>query len=324
MVHQRALHFHRAEAVPRHIDDIVDAPQQPEVAVLVLACAVAREVDPVVLAPVGLDEALGVAPQPARHRRPRARNHQVAALIRAHRLALVVQDGGEDARKRLGRRAGLRGDDAWQRGNHNRARLGLPPSVHNRAASAADMLVVPHPRFGVNRLADRPQQAQAAQVVLVRVLLAPLHKRADGGRRSIEDRRAVLLHNRPESVAVGVVGRAFVHDAGRPVRQRSVHQITVPRHPADIGGTPEHILVLEVEHPLGGQRHARHVAACGVHNAFGFARRARGIQQVQQVFTVHWFGGAGQRGGCASVRATSGRAPLACSRCSRRRCAGRR
>ena len=42
------------------------------------------------------------------------------------------------------------------------AGLGLPPGVHDRAAPAADVLVVPDPRLGVDRLADGAQQAQTA------------------------------------------------------------------------------------------------------------------------------------------------------------------
>ena len=89
--------------------------------------------------------------------------------------------------------------DPRQRRDHDHPRLGLPPRVDDRAALAADVLVVPDPRLGVDRLADRPEQPQRRQVVLRRVLRAPLHVRADRGRRRVEDRHAVALDDRPTS-----------------------------------------------------------------------------------------------------------------------------
>jgi hypothetical protein len=59
---------------------------------------------------------------------------------------------------------------ARERGDHDRAGLGLPPGVDDRAALAADHLAVPQPRLRVDRLADRAEQPQAGQVVLLDVL----------------------------------------------------------------------------------------------------------------------------------------------------------
>ena len=49
--------------------------------------------------------------------------------------------------------------------HHDAAGLGLPPGVDDRAAAAADLLVVPHPGLGIDPFADAAQQAQARQVV---------------------------------------------------------------------------------------------------------------------------------------------------------------
>ena len=45
MIDQRALDFHRADAVPGDVQHVVDAAEQPEVAVVVALGAVAGEVD---------------------------------------------------------------------------------------------------------------------------------------------------------------------------------------------------------------------------------------------------------------------------------------
>ena len=45
MIDQRALHFHRADAVSRHVNHVVHTAEHPEVAVFVALRAVAGEVD---------------------------------------------------------------------------------------------------------------------------------------------------------------------------------------------------------------------------------------------------------------------------------------
>ena len=44
--------------------------------------------------------------------------------------------------------------------------LGLPPGIDDRRLAAADVLVVPEPRLGVDRLADRAQDPERRQVVV--------------------------------------------------------------------------------------------------------------------------------------------------------------
>ena len=66
---------------------------------------------------------------------------------------LLSDDGGADARERPHGRARLRRRDAGQRGDQDRAGLGLPPRVYDGAPAAADDGVVPHPRLRVDRLA---------------------------------------------------------------------------------------------------------------------------------------------------------------------------
>ena len=185
------------------------------------------------------------------------------------------------------RRAGLGGRGAGQRADHDPARLGLPPRVDDRAALAADVGVVPHPRLGVDRLTDRPEDAQARQIVLLRLLVAPLHHRADRRRGGVEDRHPVLLDDRPEAVVAREVRDALVHHHRGPVGQRAVDDVAVPGDPADVGGAPVHVGVrMEVEHVLVGERDLGQVAARRVHDALRLAGGARRVEQVQQVLGV--------------------------------------
>src|SRR6185503_1398847 len=133
-----------------------DAAHDADVAVLVVGRAVAREVVLAVeiLGPVGLLVALGVAPDRAEHGRPGALDDETPALALADRVTCLVHDVGYDARQRKGRGTGLGRGRARQRRDHVSPGLGLPPGIHDRTAPAADGLVVPHPRLGIDRLAD--------------------------------------------------------------------------------------------------------------------------------------------------------------------------
>src|SRR4029077_6097832 len=132
------------DAVAGDVHHVVDAAEEPEIAVLVALRAVSREVDPGPLRPVLRLVALRIAVDPAQHRRPRAHDGEVAAAD-LDAVAALVEDCRLDAGERLRRRAGLRGHDSGQRRDEDRAGLGLPPRVDDGAALAADVLPVPHP-----------------------------------------------------------------------------------------------------------------------------------------------------------------------------------
>src|SRR5439155_11023938 len=120
----------------------------------------------------------------------------------------------------------------------------------DRAAPAADYLLIPHPRLGIDRLAHCAEQAEARQVVLLRPRVAPLDEGPDGGRRRVEEIDLVALDDVPETVLVRVVGSALVHEGGGAVGERAVDDVTVPGHPADVSGTPVDGVLAQVEDPL--------------------------------------------------------------------------
>ncbi len=289
------------------VEHVVDPAHDPVVAVLVAAGAVAGEVAARDVGPVLLLIPFVVAVEGAEHRRPRLADDQEAALVGAERLAVLGDDVRDDARQRAGRRPRHRRRGARQRRDHDRAGLGLPPGVHDRAPTAADDLVIPHPRLGVDRLADRAQQAEARQVVTPRELLAPLHERPDRRRGRVEDRDPVVLDEFPEPALVGPVRRPLVHDAGGAVGERPVDEVGMARHPADVGGAPVGVVVLEVEDPLRRDRRAEQVAARGVEDALRLPGRTRGIEDVQGMFAVERLGRAVAAWRRPSARATSGR-----------------
>ena len=95
----RRLDLGRRQPVPGHVDDVVDPPDDPEVAVLVLARGVADQVGLLAeLREVRLDEPVVLLVERAEHRRPRALEHQQSLPV-VDRLALALVDHvGRDAR----------------------------------------------------------------------------------------------------------------------------------------------------------------------------------------------------------------------------------
>ena len=158
-----------------------------------------------------------------------------------------------------------------------------------------------------------PSSAQAREIARLRILGAPAHERADRGRRGVEDRHAVALDDLPEASLVRPVGRALVHHDGRAVGERTVDDVAVPGHPADVGGAPVDVFVLHVEDPLGGGVAADQVAArsCGrCPSASPSCRTCRGCRACPRRPSAR-----ARRAGArlpASAGDTSGRGPRGC------------
>ncbi len=121
---------------------------------------------------------------------------------------------------------------------------------------------------------------------LRRDVVAELHERADRGRRGVENRHAALLDDFPETSGVRRGGTAFVdHHAGAG-GQRAVGHVAVPGHPADVGGAPEDVVIVEIEHPLAGELGAEQIARARMLDALGLSRGSGGIEQEQRMFGI--------------------------------------
>ena len=280
----------------RHVQHVIDAARDGEVArILVADGAVACQVH---LAAqffreiAGL-EALRVVPDRADHRWPWALHHQNAALAVRHVLARFIDDGGHDAGQWQGAGTGHHRRRARQWRDHVAARFRLPEGIDNRALLAADVLVVPHPRFRIDRLAHRTQQTQAGEVVVARVDfrvdVGRLDQRTDGRWGGIENADVVLLDGFPETARVRVGGNAFEHHLRGAHGHRAIRDVAVARHPADVGRAPEDVVRLDVEAPLHRQRGPQQVAAARMLHALRRAGRAGRVQDKQWMFGIDPF-----------------------------------
>ena len=84
------------------------------------------------------------------------------------------------------------------------------------------------------------------------IRLEPGRERADGGGRGVELGHPVLVAHLPEARGIRVVRYALEQQGNGAVGQRAVDDIAVAGDPADIGGTPENVVVFQIECPLSG------------------------------------------------------------------------
>src|SRR5207248_6763648 len=181
---QRALDLRRAQPVSADVDHVVDAAGDPVVTVFVAAAAVAGEVAAREGGEVRLAEPIRIAEDAAHDAGPRTRQAEVAGARPFEHLALIVHHRRLDAEEGKRRRPRLLRDGARQRRDQDPARLRLPPGVDDGATRVADDLVVPEPYLGIDRLADRAQQAQALPAARLHRRLPLARDGADGDRKS--------------------------------------------------------------------------------------------------------------------------------------------
>lgn len=123
--------------------------------------------------------------------------------------------------------------------------------------------------------------------MLLQPLVAPSHEHPDERRGGVEDSHAVLLDDLPHPAPVGVVGGPLIEYLGDAHGQRAVDVVGVAGNPADVGGAPEHVLVMEIEVPLRRPVGLGHVAPRGMDDPLGLARGAAGVEDVEDVLAVH-------------------------------------
>ena len=156
---KRGLDLDGGKPVPGNVDHVVGAPEDPDVPVVVEACAVPGQEPALlgVLFPVGGVVALRVAPHGAGHRRAGLGQHDEALHVLLHAPRLVVDDVDRNPGQRAGAATGLERGVVLPRGKDRRAGFRLPPGVDHRDAGggvAADLAAQPAPGLRVHGLAD--------------------------------------------------------------------------------------------------------------------------------------------------------------------------
>ena len=97
------------------IQHIIDTANDPEIAVFVPACTVAREVGTFDLGPILFFVARLVSVDCPKHGRPRLADDKLAAFAMLHFIAVVIDDRCIDAEERKCGRAWFEWSGTWQR-----------------------------------------------------------------------------------------------------------------------------------------------------------------------------------------------------------------
>ena len=137
-----------------------------------------------------------------------------------------IKNDGINAQEGYSRRTRFSLDRTREGGDDNAPCLGLPERIDDGTLTPPDNLVVPVPCLGVNRLADRTDDAQRAQVVLLHVLRAETTQEADRRGRRIELRQLVFVDRLPVPRRRRVDGCRLEDRGGGTVCQGPINDIT--------------------------------------------------------------------------------------------------
>ena len=163
------------------------------------------------------------------NRRPRRLEHKhtlnsiTLQLLSSHR----VQNSRFDTKERHSGATWLGFDGTRERRDDDTASFGLPEGIDDGAFALADMVVVPVPCLGVDRLTDGTEDAERGEVVALDVVVAETTEETDGGGSGVELGEFVLLDGLP--VARGCrVDRCRLEDGcGYAVGEGTVDDVTV-------------------------------------------------------------------------------------------------
>lgn len=122
---------------------------------------------------------------------------------------------------------GFNGTREW--GQNDGSGLGLPESVNDGTLPLADVVVVPVPSFGVDRLANSTQHSESAEVVGLGMVLAETTEETDSGGSGVEMGNTVLLDGLPVTGRGRVDGGGFEDGGSDSIEKGSVDDVTDQR-----------------------------------------------------------------------------------------------
>src|SRR5439155_17889311 len=117
-------------------------------------------------------------------------------------------------------------------------------------------------------------------------MVAPPNESADRRRRGVKNADLVFLDDSPKPIGLGPVRCAFVSHNCRTIRQRTINNVAMAGHPADVSGAPKNIFVANVEDVFHSRMDADEITACRMQNSLRFPSRAARIQKVERMLAV--------------------------------------
>src|SRR5215469_14033486 len=119
--------------------------------------------------------------------------------------------------------------------------------------------------------------------------LTMTHQASDSRWRSVDNAHFEFLNNTPVAVGIGIGGYAFEENAGNSIHEWTINNIAMSGNPADVGGAPVDIVLLDIENEFRCCINTDRIATLDVYHTFGLARAATCVKNVKQIFTIHRF-----------------------------------
>ena len=286
------FHLPGGKAVPGHIDYVIDAPHDEDVAILIQITAITGEVIAGVLGEVGGTETLVVIPEGREASRGEGQfDHDIAGLVGlGNPFTIMAEQLHVVARHRHGGGTGmhLHRVDTHGIGHHRPAALGLPPVVDHR--NIGQPLFQPMIGGRIEPLSGQEEILQRGDIIFTekfRLGIFFLDRPECGG--SGEEGLHLVFGNDPP-VSAGVRGAhrfSFEEDGGAAGQQRGVDNVGVSHHPAHVGAGPEYIAGIHVVNGLHAVAQGYGVTAVIAYNPLRFAGGAGGVENVKRIGGIY-------------------------------------
>ena len=151
------------------------------------------------------------------------------------------------------------------------------------------MFVIPHPRFGINGLADGTEHTERRHVVFRGKFIAKAYERANGRGRGVEGIHFELLDNFPEASGVGISRHAFEHERGAAVAERSVNNVAVAGHPTNVSGAEINVVLVDIKNVFVREGAPEQISSSAVDDALRFAGGTASVEDEEIIFGLHLF-----------------------------------
>jgi hypothetical protein len=153
-----------------------------------------------------------------------------------------------------------------------------------------ELVLCPDERGRIETLAGEKQRPKLREIELLDEIAVRVFAldRSEGGRRREQARDLVLRDHPPEHAGIRRSDRlALEQHRGAAAHQRSVHDVGMAHHPADVGRRPVDLPRLDAVDVLHGPLQRDQVPPVITHDALRLAGRARGVEDVERVVGIH-------------------------------------
>src|SRR5689334_9293121 len=118
--------------------------------------------------------------------------------------------------------------------------------------------------------------------MLLHPLVTPSNEGTNRCRRGVKNVDFVFGDDSPKPIGFGPIRRSFIHESGRAISQRTVHDVTVTGYPADVGRAPIYVFITKIENVFRGGIDPDQISPGRVEDSLRFTGRTAGVKNVKR------------------------------------------